>query len=397
MAVRRIVGLVLVCAFMTSFAAEAKAIVVSTFKHNRREDDFIEGLFKVESPADPTTDDGDVELAIADPFNWPGGVLENVVPVYMMGDDGTQVGNGSATYIGDGWVVTAAHVGLAPGTTPLINWNEQFYEPIAGSAVQMRNPDWFIAANAGNPDFTEYADLMMYQIDLVPLNNDFLPPAYLEPRIDSLQNIQIAEPGEGPIFNESVILAGAGFDVQDLDFDDAPDLHFWHTKITDDILELEETDIDNAEFIGFLRNDDEIHPTVRWGRNEVSGFDAVIQEGLFSTLVFETTFEPNIYADGMGEGTAVQGDSGGAVFDAEGRLIGVVDFRQHVSPLQLEEMVFFGEVAAYADLSFYYDQMKAVYPGLNGVEPVPEPAALALALIGGIALLPQIRRRRQLS
>ena len=60
-------------------------------------------------------------------------------------------GSGSAVYLGDGWVLTDAHVGA--GSTYL---NNVWYSQVAGSAVQLANPP-----GAG---FSSTSDLLMYQI-----------------------------------------------------------------------------------------------------------------------------------------------------------------------------------------------------------------------------------------
>jgi hypothetical protein len=60
-------------------------------------------------------------------------------------------GSGSAVYLGDGWVLTDAHVGAGATLFNNVSYNE-----VAGTAVQLLNPP-----GAG---FTTYSDLLVYQI-----------------------------------------------------------------------------------------------------------------------------------------------------------------------------------------------------------------------------------------
>src|SRR5580698_7856406 len=50
--------------------------------------------------------------------------------------------SGSAIYLGDGWVLTAAHVYDNPDGAPTQTWlNGSFYNNVVSSAVQLTNPD----------------------------------------------------------------------------------------------------------------------------------------------------------------------------------------------------------------------------------------------------------------
>jgi hypothetical protein len=70
-------------------------------------------------------------------------------------------GSGSAVYLGNGWVLTAAHVYDNSGGTPTQAWfNDSFYKVVPNSGVQLTNPPGV----AGTP----YSDLEMFKLATTP-------------------------------------------------------------------------------------------------------------------------------------------------------------------------------------------------------------------------------------
>ncbi len=71
------------------------------------------------------------------------------------------LGSGSAVYLGNGWVLTAAHVYNGSSGVPATTWfNEVNYANVPGSGVQLLNPQ-----GAG---YTQYSDLELYQLATSP-------------------------------------------------------------------------------------------------------------------------------------------------------------------------------------------------------------------------------------
>jgi len=69
--------------------------------------------------------------------------------------------SGSAVYLGNGWVLTAAHVYNGSSGPPVDTWfGNVAYKTVPGSAVQLTNP-----AGVG---YTPYTDLEMYKLTTLP-------------------------------------------------------------------------------------------------------------------------------------------------------------------------------------------------------------------------------------
>lgn len=114
--------------------------------------------------------------------------------------------------------------------------------------------------------------------------------------------------------------------------------------------------------------------TKRWGSNVIDNFPGsgdvtgIINAGFGDVRVF-TTYFTNI----SGEGQGAPGDSGGAVFDAGGRLLGLM-VAIGGYPNQPPETAVFGMATYAADLFQYRNQIAV------RINVVPEPAGLVLLL-----------------
>ncbi|MDA7951510.1 MAG: serine protease, partial [Pirellulaceae bacterium] len=92
------------------------------------------------------------------------------------------------------------------------------------------------------------------------------------------------------------------------------------------------------------------------------------------------------------EAQAGPGDSGGAVFNSAGELIGTIYVREFVNTAQLsgnhQEKILYGEKTWIADLSAYSSQISLI-------QAVPEPSTWGLAIIGimGVVVLVKVNRR----
>jgi hypothetical protein len=226
-------------------------------------------------------------------------------------------GSGTTIYLGDGWCLTAAHVG--DGTT--IFQNVQ-YNAVPGSAVQLINP-----AGVG---YTYYADLMLYQIEAPPN----LPP------------VMIAQ--SAPAVGWQVTMAGNGRDRSN------SGTAYWTTTWAPSSLPGT-----YAGDIWASTND------IRWGNNVISGVSVPYASGADSETAFTTAFgTPGSGLDAQG----TPGDSGGGVFhqDASGTwsLAGLMFAIQTVGEQPWGTSIF-GNLTYSVDLSVYRSEIYHIM-GLPG-------------------------------
>jgi len=257
------------------------------------------------------------------------------------------LGIGTGVYVGDGWVLTAAHVGAGPitlaGTT---------YQPAAGSSVRL--------TNGGGAGLSAETDLVMYRLTTIPTGIAGVPIAAATPALGT-----------------PVTMIGAGRDRQ-------PGLTEWSVNTAvDPWIWTEVTAGGNAA--GYKATSTR---SLRWGTNALSGTGEWISYGLGDVKSIVTTFDD---LRGTAEAQASYGDSGGGVFAKRGSawelagLMVVVDgYSGQPDP---GSTAVFGDVTYSVDLSYYRPQIVAL---------VPEPSALMLvALGGGVAWLFHRRRRRR--
>ncbi|MCG8590863.1 MAG: hypothetical protein MJE66_16345, partial [Proteobacteria bacterium] len=160
----------------------------------------------------------------------------------------------TAVYLGNGWVLTAGHVGEGDVTLGGVT-----YPAVPSSTVRMTNP------GAG------FADLRVFEIQGGP----HLPPLPVLPLAISL-----------PVVGDPVLMIGNGRDRGAAVVWNGIDGWAWaNTR------------------------------TIRWGTNRVSDASEFVSLGAFDTETFVTDFDeigsPGATAD---EAQAANGDSGGAVF-----------------------------------------------------------------------------------
>jgi hypothetical protein len=211
-----------------------------------------------------------------------------------------EVNSGSGTYLGNGWVITADHVGSGDFTLdgtvyPLIPGSEQGFD------------------NEGGPGVP---DLLMFQIGPYPA----LPPLTLR--------------SAPPIVNEFVIMIGCGRDRgAETSYDPngplPPDL------------------IDGWEWLQTR--------TKRWGSNEI---DSLPPGLVLGTVSIATVFDEDEHPF---EAQGSDGDSGGAIFQVIGgeELVGI---QYAIGPAngQPSESSLFTNATFGVRIDFYYDQIQDV-------------------------------------
>ena len=228
---------------------------------------------------------------------------------------GQHLGSPSVVYLGNGWVLTAAHVGPS-----IVKLEGQSFDPIAGSPTRVMNPD-------GSP-----ADLLLYKIDG-------------DPQIPALR-IATSSPQVG----QEVILIAAGSSRSER-----------ITVFTED----------RGIVDGFRWKSGQ---TKRWGTNIIEGEPRSVQVDETVTTAVPIVFDRIESASGTRhEASAAKGDSGGAVFaqvdplDPESPwvLSGLI-FSVASAPEHPKESSFYGDATWVADLSQYRQGiLESVYPDGN--------------------------------
>lgn len=213
-------------------------------------------------------------------------------------------GNFSAVYLGNRWVLTAAHVGAAP-----VRFASRTYQPLARSIQSLRNPD-------GSP-----SDLRAFRIDGDP----------------GLALIPVAR--SRPPAGSELILVGNGTDRG------APTV--WKPP-------------GMAAVRGWQT---EASRRIRWGTNRLEAQPVEITLRGIRTGALTMSFSPpGTVGATRHEGQAVNGDSGGGVFvRVEGRFVlaGIMIARSDY-PEQPEDTALHGNRTHAADLSRYRAQLIAL-------------------------------------
>jgi hypothetical protein len=256
------------------------------------------------------------------------------------------LGVGSGIYLGDGVVLTAAHVGA--GTIVLGGTS---YTPVAGSAVQLVDPD-----------DSQPTDLVLFRINP-------------NPTLPALPTLNIAS--SAPTVGTSVVLVGNGrnraasqtfYDVTAGTWTELPDA----------------TGAERSGYKWAAGN------SIRWGNNftenvslvgEPSGQTVDVNGGFGDVRSFITAFDDNINL--ISEAQAADGDSGGAVFDQAGNLLGLMHSID-VFQGQPSATAIFGNITYAADLSHYRSQIVAY---------IPEPSSTGVLLLTACGALAARRRR----
>jgi hypothetical protein len=272
-----------------------------------------------------------------------------------------QVDGASGVYLGNGWVLTADHVGA--GTFVL---NGGTYTAVSGSATRLSSPDTYGTASPVG------ADLLLFRVN----------------GASSLPGLTLAS---SEIANGQEIFS-VGFGLS-RPADETPTTYYisgsgsnttWSTTYSDTATG---SDGAYAESGGGVR---------MWGNNYVTTYNSTSGEignmgdpvvNTFSVngpiQGFVTQFYQNTPYDTEEQQIAV-GDSGGGVFNDSDQLVGIND-----ATLNLDGQP--GNTAAYADGSEYADlfQYENQIEAITGV-PEPAYASLSVLSLGALAM----KRRR---
>lgn len=234
---------------------------------------------------------------------------------------GQHLGSPSVVYLGNGWVLTAAHAGAS-----IVTFGEQRFDPIAGSPTQLTNSDG------------SQADLLLFRIDGDP-NLPALTIATSPARVG--QAVVLVAAGSSRAKRMSLTTEGQG--------------------IVD----------------GFRWKPDQ---TKRWGTNIIEEEPGMVEMSGTETMAMPIFFDRIESVSGTRqEAVAAKGDSGGAVFarsnprdpESPWTLSGLL-FSVATQADRPKETSFYGDVTWLADLSYYREQIIAlVFPGGVGTQTAP--------------------------
>ncbi len=253
------------------------------------------------------------------------------------------VGGGSAIYLGNGWVVTAAHVaGSLPASA---SFGGTSYATQAGTFHRLENP-----TGSGLSTLT---DIVLFRLGVHP----------------GLPSLTIAN--SAPTVAAPVMMIGAGRQQE------ATPTHWEVTESSTpgktydwNVLPGGDSSITHS---GYLTQETR---SIRWGENELSAAGQTISYGAGDVRSFFTTFNGGAL---LHEAQAVVGDSGGAVFAQvesswvlSGMMVAVGTFTDQPDGA---ETAVLGNLTASADLSFYRNQILDV---------IPEPTAAVFCLISSL-------------
>lgn len=253
--------------------------------------------------------------------------------VLVAGGDGTQnttapagisgwnnvaiVNSSSAVYVGNGWMLTAFHVGAGTATFP----NGNSYPALAGTNVRLTNPD------------SSPTDLLMFRLTSTP---------------SGISPLSISD--TSPTTGATVYMIGNGRnrlpDVYEWTIDPSTDPDTWTEK---------PSTAGPADATG---NKYAAGNTRRWGSNTLESGVLQINAGFGVVHSIWADFD-----DLSGEGQVVDNDSGGAMFLADGTLAGILAARGTLNGQPSTTAIFSPSNRSYAaDLSVYHDQIMTTIP-----------------------------------
>ena len=258
-------------------------------------------------------------------------------------------GIGTGVYLGNGWVLTASHVGAGD-----IVLSGSTYAAVGGSTVQL--------TNGGESGKTSLTDLILYRLATVPAG---------------LPGVSIAT--SAPAATTAVTMIGAGRDRG----------AFTEWTINQSTTPWTWTVVSSGgDAAGYQTLGTR---AMRWGTNSIDGMPLWIAESDLAPPLDVRCLATKFQAFGSpsSEAQAVYGDSGGGVFAKSGgtwQLAGLIlDVAGYSGQPDPGSTPVYGNVTYSADLAFYEPQIMAI---------VPEPAVLLPAGVVALVAALSCGRRR---
>ncbi len=263
-----------------------------------------------------------------------------------------KVNGSSCVYLGNGWVITASHVGA--GTVTLMGHN---YSAIS-SAQYLYNDD------------NTKTDVILFQIDVGSSN---------------LGGATIATTSTN--VSDAVTMAGYGYTRgSTLNYYNATPIYNANNQITGYNVASDTNSQANAWGYSYSSS----IGTLTTGTNTVSYLQTKSYNPGLNTYTNSLITNFTIYRNGIMGSTAesqvANGDSGGAMFSSSGELIGILIAKAPIFYINNSEtyIAMTDQFSYAADLYSYYDQIQAII--------VPEPASLTMMALGAGAIM--LRRRK---
>ena len=253
------------------------------------------------------------------------------------------LGIGTGVYLGNGWVLTAAHVG---GGSIVLNGGT--YAMLVGSGTTL--------TNNGAPGKSANTDLFMYRLTSTPPG---LPDV-------SISATSLAS-------NAATTMIGSGRDRG----------AFTQWNVNTAVTPWAWTEVSSGgNFAGYTTLSSR---TMRWGTNNVSASGVWIDDGFGDIYSLATVF--NDSGPPSSEAQAAYGDSGGAIFhkngsawELSGMILTVAGYSGQPDP---GANAVYGNATYGADLSFYRSQIMVI---------VPEPSVGIFGVAGTLIALSALRR-----
>lgn len=262
------------------------------------------------------------------------------------------VGGASGVYLGNGWVLTAVHVGtITPGATTFT---------LSGTAYTADSG----ATRLSNPD-SSLADLQMFHVAATPT-------------LTAMPWLSLSS--STPSNGTQIYMVGYGRDPRNTSVTYYSNTTTWPTQGTST----------GAQAGGFGYGTGNLK---RWGTNLVDGTNTV-DAGFGATHVLTANFYGTNNITGLNnfnnntpgttsEAIVSPGDSGGGVFDSGGVLVGMNNYVGTFN-LQPADTAVFGNVSDMANISVYRTQIVGL---------VPEPSSVLM--LGGVLASALLTRRRR--
>ena len=255
------------------------------------------------------------------------------------------VNGASGIYVGNGWVLTADHVGAGNFTLEVTTPNGT-----ASGSTSTTTYNWngIAPIRLTNTDGSGVADLVMFQVTSIPTG---------------VSNLNVAS--TSPLAGTAFYNIGYGLEQN------TAEEYFNYNSSTQTFTQ---TTNPSAAYQGFGYGSPN---TKSWGQNSIVGFQSY-NIGFGNVNAFYSTFTTST-------DQIVSGDSGGGVFNAAGELIGVNDAIGEY-PNQPADTAFINDQSDLINIAPFYSQ-------ITQISGIPEPSALALLTAAGAGILLLGRRR----
>jgi hypothetical protein len=259
-------------------------------------------------------------------------------------------GGRNYVYLGDGWALSAFHVGL-PGASEFLNFNGGSFKAISNQAYIVKNPS--------GSGLTTDTDLRMVRI-----NGD---PGLSPINIASQQLFESST----PVPQRDVVIIGNGYTRQ------AGQTQWDVTPVNGQNNDIWTEVPSDGQYVGY-KADVPGGGVKRWGTNRIADEDALfgggdndfrgqlqlsLGVGVRDVMSMVTQFDSPTGGGLTNESQVVSGDSGSSVFykrSGQWELIGVVNALYSTAENQSTTNAVYGNYTTFADLTYYRSEILSI-------------------------------------